>query len=398
MSVPHSQERPAPPPAAKPGDIERYHQAQKVTWVSVAVNVALTLVQIGVGLFAHAQSLVADGFHSLSDLLADVLVLMANYQSKHPADERHPYGHKRIETAASLALGLLLAGTGAAILWSAAVRLEHLQELPPISQLALWTAFATLLAKEGLFRYMLAVAQRLNSPMLVANAWHARSDAASSLVVAIGIGGSLAGYRFLDPVAAIVVGFMILRMGVHFSYHAIMELIDTGISAEEIGRISETLRSTDGVLGLHELRTRRMADKVLVDAHMQVDKRISVSEGHRIGETARLRTLATHPNVLDVLVHIDVEPDLDHADAELQLPPRPVLLKHLRDLIGTDVPPFERTLLHYLSGGLEADVFLPLAVNSDAPLITAIRNRLETHLPEDPYFRAVRIHAQVAPK
>jgi cation diffusion facilitator family transporter len=398
MSAPQSQIRPSPPPAPVVDDGARYQDAQRVTWVSVGVNIVLTVVQIGVGFFAHAQSLVADGFHSLSDLLADVLVLFANYHGKHPADERHPYGHKRIETAASLALGLLLAGTGAAILWSAALRLEHLQELPAISSLALWTALLTLVAKEGLFRYMLAVANRLNSPMLVANAWHARSDAASSLVVAIGIGGSMAGYRFLDPVAAIVVGFMILRMGVSFSYHAILELIDTGISNEEIAGISATLRATPGVIGLHDLRTRRMADKVLVDAHMQVDNRISVSEGHLIGEAARMRTLAAHPNVLDVLVHIDVETDADHADAARNLPPRAQLLGHLQRLLGEDLPPFERAVLHYLGSRVEAEVFLPASVCGDRELMVDIAGRLERELPRDPYFCNVTINCKVAPR
>jgi len=241
---------------------ERYRESQRVTWVSVAVNVCLTLAQIAVGLLAHAQSLVADGFHSLSDLVADLMVLAANAQSRHPADDDHPYGHHRIETAASLALGLLLVGTGAAILWSAGVRLQHLDQLPAVASIALWTALAALVAKESLFRYMLVVAEKLRSPMLVANAWHARSDAASSLVAAAGIGGSLLGYRFLDPVAAVIVGFMILRMGAKFTYEAIQELIDTGLSDEEVKRIRATLRETPGVLDLHELRTRRMANRV----------------------------------------------------------------------------------------------------------------------------------------
>jgi cation diffusion facilitator family transporter len=398
MSAPQSQNRLSTTPAPAAEDTARYHEAQKVTWVSVAVNIGLTVTQIGVGVIAHAQSLVADGFHSLSDLLADVLVLFANFHSKHPADERHPYGHKRIETAASLALGVLLAITGGAILWAAALRLEHLQELPQISSLALWTALVTLAAKEGLFRYMLAVANRLNSPMLVANAWHARSDAASSLVVAIGIGGSLAGYRILDPVAAIVVGFMILRMGVNFTYHAIMELIDTGISNEEIVGISETIRATPGVVGLHDLRTRRMADKVLVDAHMQVDKRISVSEGHRIGEAARILTLAKHPNVLDVLVHVDVERDVVGADAAMNLPAREELLRHLRQMLGDGLPPFERTVLHYLGGRIEAEVFLPAETCADGDLIAVLHRRLDERLPLDPYFRSVTINCRFAPR
>ena len=371
-----------------------------MTWVSVAVNLGLTVGQIFIGLLANAQSLVADGFHSLSDLVADFMVLLANYHSRHPADESHPYGHHRIETAASLALGLLLAATGAAILWSAGVRLQHLDDVPPIASIALWAALAALLAKEGLFRYMLAVAERLRSPMLVANAWHARSDAASSLVVAVGLGGALLGYRFLDPVAAIIVGFMILRMGLKFAYEAVQELVDTALSDEEVERIRATLRDTSGVLGLHELRTRRMAHQVLADAHIQVDARISVSEGHRIAETARKRVLLKHPEVLDVLVHVDAEEDLagQQLTTEMELPEREALLKHLGTLLGVQLPQFEKTLLHYLGNRVEAEVFLPQAICLDPDRIIRIETRLAECLPGDPYFSAVSLNCRIAPK
>ncbi|TRZ97493.1 MAG: cation transporter [Rhodocyclaceae bacterium] len=381
-------------------DPARYRESQKVTWVSVAVNLGLTVAQISIGLVANAQSLVADGFHSLSDLVADFMVLLANYHSRHPADDSHPYGHHRIETAASLALGLLLAATGAAILWSAGVRLQHLDDVPPIASIALWTALAALLAKEGLFRYMLAVAERLRSPMLVANAWHARSDAASSLVVAVGLGGALLGYRFLDPVAAIIVGFMILRMGLKFTYEAMRELVDTALSEDEVERIRATLRDTSGVLGLHELRTRRMAHQVLADAHIQVDARISVSEGHRIAEMARKRVLTKHPEVLDVLVHVDAEEDFagPQIATEMELPEREALLEHLRVLLGVELPQFEKTLLHYLGNRVEAEVFLPQSICLDPNQVIRIESRLTECLPGDPYFSAVSLNCRIAPR
>ncbi len=382
----------------EPLDPSRYRESQRVTWVSVTVNIVLTCAQIAVGLAAHAQSLVADGFHSLSDLVADILVLLANAQSRHPADDEHPYGHHRIETAASLALGLLLVGTGAAILWSAGVRLQHLDELPAVASIALWTALAALVAKEGLFRYMLIVAEKLRSPMLVANAWHARSDAASSLVAAAGIGGSLAGYRFLDPVAAVIVGFMILRMGAKFSYEAMRELIDTGVSNDEVKRIRATLRETPGVLDLHELRTRHMANRVLADAHIQVDARISVSEGHRIAEMARVRVLARHPEVLDVLVHVDAEEDLDSVVSAIDLPEREVLLGHLRRLLGEELPEFEKTLLHYLGKRVEAEIFLPPEVCLDPAHVARLELRLGERLAGDPYFSAVSLNCRIAPR
>jgi cation diffusion facilitator family transporter len=379
-----------------PIDDRRYREGRTVTWVSVAVNLALTVTQIVVGTLAHAQSLVADGFHSLSDLVADFMVLVANFHSRHPADAGHPYGHHRIETVASFALGLLLVVTGGAILWAAAGRIQHLDDLPQVAPIALWVAAATLAAKEGLFRYMLRVGEKLRSPMLIANAWHARSDAASSLVVTAGIAGSLFGYRFLDPVAAVIVGFMILRMGAVFSWDALRELMDEGVSDLEVVAIRETVRATPGVLDLHDLRTRRMAQKVLIDAHVQVDGHISVSEGHRIGDEVRKRVLAAHEDVLDMLVHIDPEDDM-RATSSTKLPDRQELLRHLGALMGDQpLPEPQKVQLHYLGGRVEAELFFAEATKPES--LAHLQAVLADRLIEDPYFRSISFGRIVAPK
>jgi cation diffusion facilitator family transporter len=297
------------PSAAAQVDSERFRAGQRITWVSVGVNVVLTAMQVIVGFVANSMALVADAMHTLSDIVSDAFVLWANRKGAEAADDEHPYGHGRYETAASLVLGLLLTVTGIGILVSAAGRMQSLQDLPPVGIAAMWAAVATLIGKEGLFRYMLKIAERLRSPMLVANAWHARADALSSLVVAAGVGGALLGFPIADGVAAIVVGGMIIKAGIGFAWEAIRELIDTGLSAEEVKRIRATLAATSGVVDLHELRTRRMAHQVLVDVHVQVDGNITVREGHEIGEEARKRVLAAHPEVLDVLIHLDPEND-----------------------------------------------------------------------------------------
>ena len=380
-----------------PIDDGRYREGRTVTWVSVAVNLGLTVTQIGVGTLAHAQSLVADGFHSLSDLVADFMVLVANFHSRHPADASHPYGHHRIETVASFALGLLLVVTGGGILWAAAGRIQHLDQLPPVASVALWVAAATLVAKEGLFRYMLRVGERLRSPMLIANAWHARSDAASSLVVTAGIAGSLFGYRFLDPVAAVIVGFMILRMGAVFSWDALRELMDEGVSDLEVTAIRDTVRTTPGVLGLHDLRTRRMAQKILIDAHVQVDGHISVSEGHRIGDEVRNRVLRAHDDVLDMLVHVDPEDD-KRVEGATALPDRQALLDHLRTLLGNDeMLALQKVQLHYLGGGVEAEVFVGAGVIRDPQRLARLERILTQHIGNDPYFRRISINCTIAP-
>ena len=286
---------------------------KKSTWVSVAVNLMLTAAQIAAGLLTKSQGLVADGVHSLSDLIADFVVLLANHHSQKDADEDHPYGHHRYETAASLVLGLLLLAVGLGMLWSAIVKLEQPDSIQQVHMAALWVALGALTAKELLFRYMLAVAKRVKSSMLVANAWHARSDAASSLVVGVGIIGNLAGYPILDPIAAAIVGFMVTRMGWEFGWDYLHDLMDRAVDNEELAAIRRTLEETPGIMGVHDIRTRKMGDMIVVDAHIEVDASLNVEAGHEIAVESRRRVMQRH-RVLNLMTHVDPwrRPDRDH--------------------------------------------------------------------------------------
>lgn len=375
----------------------RHVEGRRITWISIVVNLVLTAMQLVIGWIAHSQALIADAMHTLSDIVADAFVLYANRKGAEAADADHPYGHGRYETAASLVLGLLLAATGTGILLAAAERLSDIGNLPPVGVWALWAALATLIAKEGLFRYMLGIAERLRSPMLVANAWHARADALSSLVVAAGIGGALLGFRFADAVAAIVVGAMIVRTGLRFAWDAMQELMDAGLAPQDVAAIRKTIEQTPGVIGLHDLRTRRMAHQVLVDAHVQVDSRISVSEGHRIAEQSRARVLAAHEDVLDVLVHIDAEDDLLPPAGPIRLPERDELRRHLDDLLGEPLPNGQRVIFHYLGNRVEAEVFLPSDWASDVLRMARLHSRLQAQLKTDPWFSSVSLNQRLAP-
>ncbi|KMN35961.1 MULTISPECIES: cation diffusion facilitator family transporter [Chromobacterium] len=286
------------------GSVEKRRAGRLSTQVSVVVNLLLSTIQIVVGALAHSSALIADGVHSLSDLLADFVVLLAGKHSHKAPDHDHQYGHHRYENAASLALGLLLLGVGLGMLYAAAGKFSHPDTIPTVHTIALWIALLALVAKELLFRYMLAVAKRVRSSMLVANAWHARSDAASSLVVALGIVGNLMGYPLLDPVAALLVGLLVTRMGWRFGWDAMNDLMDRAADDDTIAAIRQTLLGTPGIYGVHDLRTRKMGDLILVDVHLEVDGSINVEQAHAISETARHRVLERHP-VLDVLAHID---------------------------------------------------------------------------------------------
>lgn len=393
--APHTQLPPMrhQPPAA---DQARSRGIRRATLIAIVTNASLAISQVVVGLFANAFSLVADAAHTLSDLVTDLMVLIAGQQSAHPADLDHPYGHGRIETVTTMVLGVVLATVGIGFLWSSGLRLQDIEALPALHPAALLMALLTLAAKESLFRYTLAAGRRLKAPMLEANAWHARSDAASSLVVAAGIGGSLAGYPFLEPLAAAVVGFLILHMGIRLALKAVRELIDTGLPAEELARLRRTIEDTPGVIGLHDMRTRRMADRVLCDAHVQVSPHITVSEGHRISDAVYFRVRDAHPEVRDVLVHIDPEDDTDLQVVPAgPVPERAEVLADVRLLLGPEVPQPKRVQIHYLGQRLEVELFLPPAL--DQGQVTAIRNRVDAWLEEHPHYRAIRLLQEIAP-
>jgi len=283
---------------------DKQQAAKKSTLVSVVVNIALTISQVFAGIVSGSQGLIADGIHSLTDLVADFVVLFANHHSGKDADDDHHYGHQRYETAASLFLGVSLLAVGVGMLWKAGEKIIDPVPTGKIQIMALYVALGSLVAKELLFRYMLSVAERVRSSMLVANAWHARSDAASSLVVAVGIGGALLGYPILDSVGALVVGLMVGKAGWQFSWDALHDLMDRAVSEEEHKQIEEIIRSTNGVEGFHDLRTRKMGDMILVDVHIEVKKEITVQIGHDIALEARNRIMKELP-VLNVMTHID---------------------------------------------------------------------------------------------
>nr|WKF58018.1 putative cation efflux system protein [Paraburkholderia busanensis] len=345
------------PSAATVQSAEKHRIARKTTFVSIALNTVLMALQIVVGVVAHSQALVADGVHSLADLISDFVVLIANRHSGAKPDADHNYGHSRYETVASLFLGGLLISVGVGMLWRAGTRLADLQSIPAVHLSALGVAVLVLISKESLFRYMLREAQRVRSAMLIANAWHARSDAASSLVVAIGIIGSLAGVRLLDPIAAAIVGFMVARMGWTFGWDALQDLSDRALDETATADMRALLLSTPGVRDVHEMRTRKMGDFALVDAHILVDPLISVSEGHFIAESARVRVL-TDSRVLDALIHVDPENDA-LAHPPVDLPDRERVVADVDAALAAIGVKASTINIHYLSTGLGVDVVLP---------------------------------------
>lgn len=344
---------------------ERYRATRRVTAIGGVLDLGLGVLKLSVGYAAASQALIADGVHSLSDLVTDFMVIWAAREASRAPDADHPYGHQRIETLAGIILGLVLGVVAAGIAVDAVrTALAGPGAVPGVA--ALLVAGLSVLGKEAIFRYTMRVANTLESELLRSNAWHSRSDALSSIVVIIGVAGTIMGYWYLDAVAAVVVAAMILWVASRMVWRGVQDLIDTGVSSGTAREIERIVRKVDGVRDAHDLRTRRMGNEIYLDGHVLVDGRVSVSEGHRIGEAVRRRLQGEFPDMTDITIHIDVEDD-EAYQRSAHLPLRPEA-DALLDEYWAPLPAaalVRRRVYHYLGGKLHVEVALPMDAFTD---------------------------------
>ncbi len=289
-----------------PGDDARFRAARHVTLIGLVLNVILTSFKFVAGILGHSQAVLADGVHSLSDMLTDIMILVGARYWYRPADESHPYGHRRIETLVTTLLGVSLAVVGVGIGYRAIVTYADAHAEPPG-----WIAFAAaalaIVTKEIIYRWTIAVGRRIKSSALSANAWHHRSDALSSIPVAAAVAAAALepSLMFLDHVGAILVAVFILQAAWAIMSPALRQLVDAGAPREAREKIREIALATEGVRLVHAVRTRYVGSGLGVDLHVKVDPEIPVREGHRIAEDVTRRLLAEGPDVLDVVVHTE---------------------------------------------------------------------------------------------
>ena len=333
-----------------------------VTLVAALANLGLAIGKTVCGIIAHSEALVADGIHSLSDLLTDIITIIAVKIAAQDADSDHPYGHARFETLATVILGMILMTAGAGILVSAVDRLQHPESLSTPGNLALMMTLISILVNEWLYHYTMRIARSTHSQLMKANAWHHRSDSISSLVVLIGLIASQFGYGFADAIAAGIVAVMVANIGYRLIVSSIMELVDTALPVKLVSELRSAILQTDGVSGLHRLRTRRMGPSALADVHIMVNPRISVSEGHLIAVKVRNKLRDEFEELADVLVHIDPEDDdaAEQYDRCQPLPPRSSILRSIDVQINQLSWPeqIENIQLHYLKGHVEVELIL----------------------------------------
>ena len=370
----------------------RTKASQKITIVGAVVDFLLSIFKVTVGIVGSSGALIADGIHSFSDLLSDGMVFYAAKHSAEEADEEHPYGHERFETVATLGLAIILSIIGTGIIFDAFDRLSDPSELSH-STLLLSVAALSIFSKEVLYWYTLKVAKTYKSEMLKANAWHHRSDALTSIVVFIGILGSLNGYLYLDGVAAVVVGLMVIYIAWELGTGATKELVDTSIDAAQVEQLRNVIGQIGGVNNVHSLRTRKIGHRISADVHVQVDPFISVSEGHIITVSVERVARDCLEDLHDVTVHIDPEDDETSAPCE-NLPERAQALGILNKALFNNKCDGEikRIQLHYLDGQIHVDFFLPLSCLSSDKSHDEILDKLTEVVRELPEFGDIKVY------
>lgn len=355
-------------------ETSRYQQTRFIALWGGLKNILLAGLKIIFGIIGHSHGLVADGVHSLSDLIVDSVVIVASKFGNKAADEDHPYGHGRIETAATVFLALILAIAAFTIIINAFITIAavHIDTVP--TQIVLWIALSSVVLNELLYFWTKHVANQIKSRLLMTNAWHHRSDSFSSIAVALGVIGTWFGFPKLDAVAAIIVGLMILKMAWDFGWHSIRELVDTALNIEETEKIKLFIKDIPGVKAIHQLRTRSIAGSIFCDVHVLVDPSISVSEGHYIGQEVDNRLIEAFPDITDVTVHIDTEDD-ELINPSYNLPGRTtlqkILKKHWQNLLPETA--IETAVFHYLEGKVTIELKLPMEFSHQTDLETKLK-------------------------
>lgn len=360
--------------------------ASRVTVIGMVLDAVLGVIKVIGGLLFHSQALLVDGIHSFSDVASDIVVLGVMRVSRQGPDADHPYGHQRIETMGTMVLGSFLIAVGAALAWDNTLRLmgESAVNLPEWPVLV--AAAISVGSKEWIYRYTRHVGIRIRSDLIIANAWHSRTDAFSSIIVLFSTAGAMLGYVWMDILAAVVISIIIIRIGWKFTWDSVKELVDTGLSPEDTRMLKEVATNIDGVRNVHELRSRRMGHDIMLDIHLVVRPEISVSEGHQIGMQVVAAMREQLDNILDINFHIDAENDEDHPQTSEQLPSRQEIRERLDQHIDK-LPANSRLRLHYLRNKVHMELFMEIPESEELPDARRISRELERY----PWFGSLRI-------
>lgn len=279
--------------------------ANRVSVITIVLNIALSVLKFAVGIFARSQALISDAVHSASDVVSTVAVLFGVNMASKKSDTEHPYGHERIESIFSILLSVLLFATGAGIGISAVKTIVSGAEIAIPGKLALAAAVVSIAVKEWMYHYTRRAAKRINSSAMMADAWHHRSDALSSVGSLIGIGGAILGFKICEPIASAVICIFIVKASYDIFMDAVNCLIDRSCSDEEHEQLRCVISSVEGVLRIDDLRTRKFGSKIYVDVEIAEDGNLSLYKAHGIAEQVHDKIEDTFPDVKHCMVHVN---------------------------------------------------------------------------------------------
>jgi len=352
-----------------PGKQQKRQQAgERVTIVGAFANVVLSAVKIFIGFISGSLALVADGFHSLADLISDFAVVVLYRIANKKPDENHPWGHARFETLGTIFVAVLLAAVGTGILYRAAEQLAVAEDIAAPGWIALIVAAISLVAKEILYQYTVAVGNKYNSKLIIANAWHHRTDMFSSALVFAAIAGAIAGIWWLDAVGAILVSLFLYWLAAKMLWDSLTELVDTALPPNETEAIRKEALDVPGVLEVRGLKTRRAGPQTYVEMHIQVDERITAAEGHFIGQQVASKLRRQRNDLTHLIYHIDVEgkrpPGTTHLNHPLPTDVRGFILQQLAEQYDIEGAVEEIEIDLYLKRDyFDVDIKLPSSVS-----------------------------------
>jgi cation diffusion facilitator family transporter len=300
-------------------DIETRKNVEKITWIGLAANVALSVIKLIIGVAGSSQAVVADALHSFSDTSSDLVILFGVRYWTAPPDECHPFGHQKIESFVTIFIGLILLAVAAGIGYNAVISLMHPVE-PQLRPVVILAPVLSLVVKEILFRITLTAGVKNRASSLKANAWHHRTDALSSIPVLVAVTAGLINPKlaFLDPVGAILVAVFIIKVGFDILGGSLAELTDAGMPRKEKEHIRNLIENIPRVRGVHHIRSRKSGGSYYLDLHLEVDGRMTVRQGHGISESVKEKLITHHPHIIDVMVHLEpaeVNPGIKQPDS-----------------------------------------------------------------------------------
>jgi cation diffusion facilitator family transporter len=381
-------------------DSAQQKAVHQVTLIGAVLDGLLGFSKIIIGHLSHSAGLVADGIHSISDLFTDLVVLIILKFSGEEPDKEHPWGHAHFETLGTVLLGSILIAIAGAMIYDSSLALLNTSTLPVPEWPTLVVAAISVAAKEWIYRFTLKVGKETRSDLLIANAWHSRTDALSSIVVFIGIAGTMAGIAWLDAIAAIIVAGFVAKIGWDLCWNSIKQLVGTSLPEEDIARYQSIVMSIEGILSVHSFKSRAMGSKSILELHIQVAQDISASEGHHLGDLACYELKQQCDDIGHIIYHIDTYDDeeMDTAPAN-KLPLRNEICSVIASAcneVSNQLQPYKVTL-HYQPKHIDIEIlFLEKDMNrlqgpgvNSYQLIELIKTKLAHQFPGKKYFGSI---------